>query len=71
MFNQGISLDGDLLETGVKLGIVEKAGAFYSYSGTKLGQGKMKTMAFLQANADLAMEIETVIKNKVEAKKAA
>jgi recombination protein RecA len=51
--------------------IIEKSGAFYSYAGTKLGQGKMKAINFLEANPDLAMEIETVIKDKVEAKKDA
>lgn len=69
MFNEGISKSGDLLETGVRMGIVEKSGAFFSYAGTKLGQGKLKAMNFLKANPDLATEIEKVIMDKVEAKK--
>ena len=68
MFNKGISREGDLLEVGVNTGVIEKSGAFYSYAGTKLGQGKAKAMAFLEANPDLAMEIETVIRDKVNTK---
>ncbi len=66
MFNKGISREGDLLEIGVKYGVIEKSGAFYSYAGTKLGQGKMKAISFLESNPDLATEIEKVIKDKVE-----
>ena len=69
MFNEGISREGDLIETGTKLGIVEKAGAFYSYAGTKLGQGKLKAINFLKSNLDLAAEIEKVIREKVATKK--
>ena len=71
MFNKGISREGDLLEVGVNMDVVQKSGAFYSYNGTKLGQGKAKAMAFLEANPDLSMEIETVIKDKVQDKEKA
>ncbi len=64
MYNEGISQMGDLLETGVKFGVVEKAGAFYSYTGTKLGQGKVKAVNFLKANPDLATEIRSVVMGK-------
>lgn len=70
MFNEGISRAGDLLETGVRLNIVEKSGAFYSYAGTKLGQGKLKAMTFLKNNPDLMAEIEKVVREKNEKKDA-
>ena len=66
-FNKGISYEADLLEVGVKMDIVQKSGAFYSYTGTKLGQGKAKSVAFLEANPDLAKEIEGLIRDKAQA----
>jgi len=53
VFNEGISKAGDLLDVAVKLDIIQKAGAFYSYLDTKLGQGKAKAVDFLKANPDL------------------
>ncbi len=64
VFNEGISRMADLLETAVKLEIVTKAGAFYSYLNTKLGQGKVKAVDFLKANPDLAAEIEGLVREK-------
>lgn len=64
VFNEGISKMGDLINLGEKLGIIEKSGAFYSYTNTKLGQGKAKAVEFLKSNPDLALEIEKVVREK-------
>ena len=64
MFNEGISKMGDLLEIAVKLEIVQKAGAFYSFLDTKLGQGKAKSVDFLKNNPDLAKEIDGLVREK-------
>ncbi|MDH3324791.1 MAG: recombinase RecA [Candidatus Peregrinibacteria bacterium] len=66
MFNEGISKMGDLVNVGEKMEIIQKAGAFYSYAGTKLGQGKQNAVSFLKANPDLATEIEGLIREKAE-----
>lgn len=65
-FNKGISYEADLLETAVNLDIVQKSGAFFSYTSTKLGQGKAKAVAFLEANPDLAKEIEGLVREKAQ-----
>jgi recombination protein RecA len=64
MFNEGISKMGDLIETATKMDIIQKSGAFYSYTGTKLGQGKQKSVTFLKSNPDLASEIEKLVREK-------
>jgi recombination protein RecA len=63
MFGEGISREGELIDYGVKLDIVDKAGTWFSYKDKKLGQGKEKSKAFLKENLDIAMEIEEGIKN--------
>ena len=68
VFNEGISKMGDLLETATNMEIVTKAGAFYSYLSTKLGQGKAKSVDFLKANPDLAAEIDSLVREKAAAK---
>ncbi len=64
LFNEGISRYGDLLEVGTSMDIIQKAGAFYSYTGTKLGQGKTNAVSFLKNNPDLGSEIESLIREK-------
>jgi len=64
IFNEGISKAGDLLDVAVKLEIIQKAGAFYSYLDTKLGQGKVKAVDFLKANPDLMIEIDGLVREK-------
>lgn len=64
IFNEGISKMGDLLDVAVKLEIIQKAGAFYSYLDTKLGQGKAKAVDFLKNNPDLATEIDGLVREK-------
>lgn len=65
MYNQGISRDWEILDIGTELNIVKKAGAFYSYGETKLGQGREKSKTFLSENPELANEIAEVIMNSL------
>ena len=58
MFNQGISKMGDLLEIGANRGIIKKAGAFYSYGETRLGQGRENAKEFLQQHPEIAASVE-------------
>ncbi|CAN5401417.1 recombinase RecA [soil metagenome] len=58
MYGEGISREGSLIDVGVDAGIVRKAGAWYTYEGDQLGQGKEKARQFLKDNPDLANEIE-------------
>lgn len=65
-FNEGISKIADLIDTATKFEVIQKAGAHYSYSGTKLGQGKQKVVDFLKSNPDLTTEIDSVLRKKFE-----
>ena len=63
MFNQGISKMGDLLELGTLQGVVKKAGAFYSYGETRLGQGRENSKEFLTQHPEIADSIESRIRD--------
>ena len=58
MYGEGISKHGELIDLGVKHKIVEKSGAWYSYNGNKVGQGKANSIKFLKDNPEIADEIE-------------
>ncbi|MCP4971291.1 MAG: recombinase RecA [Arcobacter sp.] len=58
MFGEGISKTGELIDYGVKLDIVDKAGAWFSYNDAKVGQGKENSKVFLRDNPEIASEIE-------------
>ncbi len=60
-FNEGISKAGEIVEHGVAKGIVERAGAWYSYNGTRIGQGRDKVKEYLKENPEVAIEIEAKI----------
>ena len=62
LYNKGISFEGDLLDLAAKYNVVRKAGAFYSYKETKLGQGRESVKAFMQENAKITKEIEKDVK---------
>lgn len=62
MYGQGISKIGDILDLAVKDNIVVKAGAWFSYNGEKIGQGRENAKNFLQSNPDLASEIEAKVR---------
>ncbi|THG35474.1 recombinase RecA [Glaciibacter flavus] len=65
LYGVGISREGSLIDFGVDQGIVKKSGAWYTYDGDQLGQGKENSRNFLIANADIAQEIETKILGKL------
>src|SRR5690606_38062371 len=65
LYGVGISREGGLLDMGVEQGIVRKAGAWYTYEGEQLGQGKENARNFLRNNPDIADEIEKKIKEKL------
>ena len=62
MFDHGISREGNILDIGIEMGIIGKAGAFFSYGDTRLGQGRESAKGYLKENPDLAKEIEEKIR---------
>jgi len=58
LYGEGISRQGELIELGVAHKLIEKAGAWYSYNGDRIGQGKEKVRQFLKDNPDIAADIE-------------
>ena len=58
LYNQGISIEGDLLDLGADAAIVEKSGAWYSFEGERIGQGRENAKSFLKDNPDIAFQIE-------------
>lgn len=65
IFGEGISRLGEIITMGDELGFIKKSGAWYSYNGERLGQGKEKTKKFLKENDDLRLEIEGKIKENM------
>jgi recombination protein RecA len=65
LYGQGISREGGLIDMGVEHGFVRKAGAWYTYEGDQLGQGKENSRNFLRDNPDLANELEKRILEKL------
>jgi recombination protein RecA len=65
LYGFGISREGGLIDMGVEHGFVRKAGAWYTYEGDQLGQGKENARNFLKNNPDIANEIEKKIKEKL------
>jgi recombination protein RecA len=62
MYGQGVSKVGELIDLGVKAGIVEKSGSWFSYDGSRIGQGREAAKTFLTQNADIADKIERAIR---------
>jgi recombination protein RecA len=62
MYGEGVSKMGEILDLGVKAGIVEKSGAWFSYDSQRLGQGRENAKAFLKANPDMTSKIEAAIR---------
>ena len=62
MYGQGISKLGEVIDLGVKGGIVEKSGSWFSYNSTRIGQGRENAREFLKANPDMAAEIEAAVR---------
>lgn len=67
LYNKGISKEGDILDLATKYEFIRKAGAFYSYGETKLGQGRENSKASLETNKSLADELEKLVRGKVAA----
>jgi len=65
MFGEGISKEGEMVDYGVKLDIIDKSGAWFSYGETRLGQGRENVKAFLKENKELAKELEEKIKQEI------
>jgi recombination protein RecA len=65
MYGKGISREGSLIDVGVEQGFIRKSGAWYTYDGDQLGQGKENSRKFLKDNPDVAAEIEKKIKEKL------
>ena len=63
MYGQGINVEGEILEYGQKLGLVEKAGAWYSHNGEKIGQGKVNASNFLKENSKIKNSLLKEIRN--------
>ena len=64
LYGQGISREGEIIDLGVKHDIIEKTGAWYSYNGDRIGQGKDNVRNFLKDNPDIAREIEQAVRVK-------
>jgi len=69
-FNEGISKVGEIIDLGVEKGLIEKAGAWYSYAGSRIGQGRDTVKEFLKNNPEIALEIEQKIRDIYELKPA-
>ena len=65
LYGEGISREGELIDLGVEHKLIEKAGAWYSYNGDKIGQGKEKVRLFLKENPDIASTIEQTLRDKL------
>jgi recombination protein RecA len=65
LYGEGISREGELVDMGVTAGIVDKSGAWYAYSGEKIGQGKDNAREFLRENQSLALEIENKVRSSM------
>ncbi len=62
MYGEGVSKLGELIDLGVKAGVVEKSGAWFSYDSQRIGQGRENAKAFLKANPDIAAKIEAAVR---------
>lgn len=66
MYGQGISKTGELLDIGVKAGLVEKSGSWFSYDSIRIGQGRENSKQWLLDNPEMATKLETAIRGKTE-----
>ncbi len=66
MYGQGISKVGEILDLGVKAGLVEKSGAWFSYDSVRIGQGRENAKQYLLENPDVAQRIENAIRGKTD-----
>ena len=71
LYGQGISREGEIIELGVKYGFVDKAGAWYSYQGDRIGQGKENVRQFLKDNPEIADKIDQQVRGELMPEKKA
>jgi recombination protein RecA len=71
LYGEGISREGELIELGVTNNLVEKSGAWYSYNGERMGQGKENVRQFLKDNPDIADEIDRKLRAEMMPSKSA
>lgn len=71
LYNQGVSRTGEIIDLGVKCNLVQKSGAWYSYNGDKIGQGKENARQYLLERPEMAQEIEAAVREQLMPKKAA
>jgi len=65
LYGKGIYLNGEMIDLGVLHGFVEKSGAWYSYNGSKIGQGKANSAKFLADNPEIAATLEKQLRDKL------
>jgi recombination protein RecA len=65
LYGEGISREGDVLDLAVANNIVEKSGAWYSYAGERIGQGRENTRGFLKDNKDLFVKMDAEVRRKL------
>ena len=65
LYNEGISKEGEIIDMGVELNLVEKSGAWYSYNGERIGQGRDNVREFLKEHTEVASAIETAVRERV------
>ncbi|HEY4373415.1 MAG TPA: recombinase RecA, partial [Burkholderiales bacterium] len=71
LYGQGISREGEIIELGVEHKIIEKSGAWYSYNGERIGQGKDNTRTWLKENAAIGTEVEAKVREALGVRNAA
>ncbi len=67
MYGEGVSKTGELVDLGVKAGVVEKSGAWFSYNSQRIGQGRENAKTFLREHPEMAAEIEGTIRANARA----
>jgi recombination protein RecA len=66
MYGEGVSKVGEILDLGVKAGLIEKSGAWFSYDSIRIGQGRENAKIYLKENPDVCQRIENAIRGKTE-----
>jgi recombination protein RecA len=66
MYGEGVSKVGEILDLGVKAGLIEKSGAWFSYDSIRIGQGRENAKVYLKENPDIAKRIENAIRGRTE-----
>jgi len=66
MYGEGISKLGEIIDLGVKAGVIDKSGSWFSWNSTRIGQGRDNVREFLKANPDIASQIEQQVRGRKE-----